>query len=890
MGSVSASTANSLKVTFNTPVADTTKANFSVKVGGSVVAVQPATWNADKTEATLVKSVGKLAAGDYTVSVTGLTDVALTGTATVAAEVVNGVEIVGSNLVQASNGQTGTVVLKVTNQYGEDITKSLANADITATVSASGASAVFDHTTGLITVDPDTLGSGTFTSKTISKLTLTVIYNATGKNVAKELTVSDAARVGTFTVDQPVLPTGTTQFVQGTGYVLPVTAADQYGTAITFAQAADTNATGLTFVSSASEVSNFQVNADGKITFDIGSVSTTKDVTITVVNPATGDSKPVTFRIYAPAVADTATLTTPTSKFTTDYNGAPTYLVPISLVDQYGNKLTDDQVVAAASGLTIVSTNPGVFTVGSVTKDSNLGAVVNLTAVSKGAASLVITVNGSAKTVTLPLTVVDPVVPVAFSVSPSATNLTVGATSTVKAAFLDSDGVAVTSADSHYKIHYSVATADASKVDIGVDTTVANAISTGTAITAKADAAGKAVTVTATLYKDTAANGYDSGEEVDTKTFTLNVAATNATFTYALKDIPTLHATLSNGLSSEYAKTLELTATDASGNVVTIPQSRIVGATSSNPSVAAVGIDSGVYKVVGNNVATAGTPSTATITILVEDNDGTVKTVQKTVTVSDEALVAQTIDAYEDSDTTYGTPLTEYTVADGGSDGTRNDLATGLKVAGTDAAGDSNFQFVIIDQFGGHSLTPSTYAVTGTDEFIFGSGESLEVDSAGTDTLKLASGSDTEYDSNAVFTVTAVTANGLAKSINVKVASGAELVAPDADGGSPVTVTHTSGSANLIDGETVAFKFSEKLSTTSQADVITALQTALGGSTKVDVATTDGITFTATVKVGQTIDTTGGLYISIDKTKVIDLSGNAAGTTGDITFSIPEQS
>ena len=383
VSSVSAINATSLKVKFNTPVADTTKAAFSLKVDGSVVAVQAATWSADKTEATLAKSVGKLAAGSYAVSVSGLTTAALSGTTTVAAEVVSGLEVVGTNLVQAANGQTGTVTLKVTNQYGEDITKSLANAgtDLTATVSVAGATGTFSNTTGLITVDLN--GADTFAGTSVTKLTLTVVHKATGKVVSKELTISATARVGTFTVAQPVLPTGTTQFVQGTGYVLPVTANDQYATAITFAQAGNTNATGLSFVSSATEVSNFQVNADGAITFDIGTVATTKDVNVTVVNPATGDSKAVAFKIYAPAAADTATVTAPATKFTTDNDGTPAYLVPISLVDQYGTKLTDDQVVAAASGLTLVSTNPGVFTVGAITKDSKLGAVVNLSAAAK---------------------------------------------------------------------------------------------------------------------------------------------------------------------------------------------------------------------------------------------------------------------------------------------------------------------------------------------------------------------------------------------------------------------------------------------------------------------------------------------------------------------------
>lgn len=761
VASVSAVNSTSLKVVFNKAV-DTTKATFSIKVDGAIVAVQAATWNSDKTEATLAKSVGKLVAGGYTVSVTGLTDAAITGTTTVDAEAVSGVEIVGSNLVQAANGQTGTVSLKITNQYGEDITKTLANADLSVTTSVSGTNGTFNHTTGLITIDPDTTGTGTFASKTITKLTLTVIHNATGKVAAKELTVAEAARVGTFTVDQPVLPTNATKFVQGTGYVLPVTANDQYGTALTYTVAGNTNATGLSFVASSTEVSNFQVNSDGAITFDIGAVTTTKNVTITVVNPATGDSKIVTFKIYAAAAADTATLTAPTTKFTTANTGSGhEYLVPISLVDQYGTKLTDDQVVAAASGLTMVSTNPGVFTVGSIVKDSKLGAVVKVSAVAKGTASLVLTVNGSAKTVTLPLTVVDPVVPVAFSVAPSVTNIAVGAASTVKASFLDNDAVAVTSAAGAYKVKYSVATADVSKVNItNNDQTVASQIATGTTITANAAAAGKSVTVTATLYNDANSdNVVDANEAVDTKTFTLNVAATDATFTYGVNDIAKLHATGAATLSSAYAKAIVVTATDASGNAVTIPQSKIVGVTSSNPGVATVGVNSGVYTVVGNNVTTPGTLSTAVITVLVQDNDGSVKTIQKTVTVSDEALAAVSIDAYLDTDTTNTTAISEYTAS-------ISDLTSGIDLTATG----SDFKFVVTDQFGGTAvIAPVTYAVTGTSALTLATGDSIAVAGSTLTLTDAGTLGDSTYNASATqtLTITAATSNGLTKSVKI---------------------------------------------------------------------------------------------------------------------------
>lgn len=151
-------------------------------------------------------------------------------------------------------------------------------------------------------------------------------------------------------------------------------------------------------------------------------------------------------------------------------------------------------------------------------------------------------------------------------------------------------------------------------------------------------------------------------------------------------------------------------------------------------------------------------------------------------------------------------------------------------------------------------------------------------------TLGAIAGTITPVDTNKAFADTLSKVSGSAFAYIV------DTTAPDVDGMTPVVVTHTAGSANLIAGETVAFKFSEVLSASSAADVKAAIEAAIGTAGDVVVTTTDNQTFTATVQAGKTVNAGTAITVDVDATKVIDLAGNAAGTTGNVTFTIPVQS
>jgi len=112
-------------VTFNKAV-DTDKATFTVKKGTFETTVDgKPVWNTEKTVATLTVS-GNLTKGDYTVTVGGVVEPAFTKTLTVEDQKVAKVEFTSDKapLVRNSTNTQVTAQIKITNQYGEDVTSS----------------------------------------------------------------------------------------------------------------------------------------------------------------------------------------------------------------------------------------------------------------------------------------------------------------------------------------------------------------------------------------------------------------------------------------------------------------------------------------------------------------------------------------------------------------------------------------------------------------------------------------------------------------------------------------------------------------------------------------------------------------------------------------------
>lgn len=196
--SVEATGAKKLVVTFSKAV-DTTKAVIAVKKGTATPSVSSTTFAEDAKSVT-INMGSKLTEGTYTVTVTGLTDEALTGSVATVDEALTSIEIVGTNLVAKGTTDAdkaiATIAFKTLNQYGERMAVS---ATPNATSSFGTANVTTDCTatkTGIVTVTgiPTTLSiMGTSGS-------IAVIDTTKGVNATATVTYSSPATAKTMTI------------------------------------------------------------------------------------------------------------------------------------------------------------------------------------------------------------------------------------------------------------------------------------------------------------------------------------------------------------------------------------------------------------------------------------------------------------------------------------------------------------------------------------------------------------------------------------------------------------------------------------------------------------------------------------------------------------------
>ncbi len=230
--SVQATGVKKLVVTFNKAV-DTTKATVAVKKGTAAPNVASTVWADDKKSVTLNMG-SKLTEGTYDVSVTGLTDAALTGSVAVKDEVITSIEFVGNNLVlTAKNASTAAISYKTLNQYGErmmdpdrmTVATSFGKGEVTQPCSTKK--------NGIVTVE--------ITAEILNIIgttgTITIIDSSKGVTASANITLSDVATPKTMTV------AGIYNLTEGkfedmyrgcnpSEYVLLVQVQDQYGNAL----------------------------------------------------------------------------------------------------------------------------------------------------------------------------------------------------------------------------------------------------------------------------------------------------------------------------------------------------------------------------------------------------------------------------------------------------------------------------------------------------------------------------------------------------------------------------------------------------------------------------------------------------------------------------------
>jgi len=175
--------AKKLEVAFNKAV-DASKANFSVKRGTNTVSYAKVTWE-DNNSTAVIELNSKLFQGSYDVSVTGLTEQALTASVTVDNEKVSAIEFTTGDIVPLPRvtppdvPKTADVSYVVKNQYGEEMA-----ANVRAFSTFGGERTPANNK---VTVDK---GSELKVNDTF---TVTIYHQETGIQVQKNFTIGEKA-------------------------------------------------------------------------------------------------------------------------------------------------------------------------------------------------------------------------------------------------------------------------------------------------------------------------------------------------------------------------------------------------------------------------------------------------------------------------------------------------------------------------------------------------------------------------------------------------------------------------------------------------------------------------------------------------------------------------
>ncbi|MGG0644934.1 hypothetical protein ABE021_13510 [Sporosarcina gallistercoris] len=565
-----------------------------------------------------------LPAGDYTVAVSGveLAEGKDKGSVTVAPERIEEVKLAVNGYRDASAPTTVKLAYTAYNQYGEDITTNFTKEKFAVTSNRGIITANEPSDKGVITV--------TGVSNDVTTLSLTLVDKTYGKTTTQTVNVRDSKALGSIELSQPVLKANKTSLEQvDTNVVIPHTAKNQFGEGekLVVGTAA---ANGFTIISSDNTVvdpSDVKVDTvDGKAQLVIakfGSFSGSKSVTLTAIANATGTSSKITFSVNGASVADAPVLVAPTSNPGKGEN--PVY-VELKLTDNYGKEMKASDIVAAASGLTVVSGNTSKVSVNSqkiVEIDGK--AYISLKAEDNGTANVTVTVNATGKSATLPITVVDAKVPAGVTVSTDANYAEVGGVVNLKFAFKDQYGNAIDTSTN--KVTFTVEGTAFTGLTSG-DKTVSE-LKDGLAL--KATANDKTFKIKAEL-KDAA------GAVVSTQNITLQTIKSDDVLTYSIEQVPTLYGVSTNDKDSDHAVDLKLVGL-LSGNKVALPKGYATF-TSTNSAIKADTTDMKVWAVFPQ-----GTPANVTETGTIALWQGATKLAETTVTAKSETPVITTATA-----------------------------------------------------------------------------------------------------------------------------------------------------------------------------------------------------------------------------------------------------
>ena len=648
---VNAIGAKKLEVKFNKAV-DDTKAVIEAKRGNVKPTVKSITFAENKKSA-VIEFTSEMIAGDYTVTVTGVSAEPLTATVKVEANKLTTIRFLSDYAIKNGNNIKTTVVGE--NQYGEDVTSKLATASVSVTAS-NGTGATVDSK-GVVTVtgtNPDYFAVD-------SKVVVTIVDSVNAVVATKTLTVAKAAAVasiefGTLTTDDKDLAgkeinvdiMSTTAKV--TKYYLPITVKDQYGNVL---KAADL-LTGFDLRSSNENIVRLAStpieDKDGKtvIKFQAANAPATYGtVVISAVATGTGVSQFTTIEVKENAKLDVVTLSTPE----TELKQTKDTVLPVSIVDTYGKEVALKDVTITGSGSPTLTLNGNTTisaTNGTLTSEMDYVKDVRVIKITPSATAknVIVTVTsatGKFQSLTLPVNDKPVVSGIKGLKSDVATMLAndPALTTVLKdnVVFVDQYGDEI--AAPTYKATVENNTAAYYTIDEKEDNNITTFNAANGVISATTTAGTE--TYVATLYdKDSSV--------IDSLEVTITVVDAKKITAFGIDDLNKFYT--KKDVGSDYNQQIKIHGL-VNGKKVVVNQNMIQYVSASN---GLLGINSatGVYTPT-DDVDTKGEDKTSVITVLVDNGETTITATKEVVFSNADPIAQSLVVKYEDKEVTSGT-------------------------------------------------------------------------------------------------------------------------------------------------------------------------------------------------------------------------------------------
>lgn len=551
IASITQTGAKVLTVKFNRTLTAAEKADLTYDVALGTLKYSVTAKYADDNKSVEL-AADYLPAGEYDVTVKGFDAVKVT----VAAEVATKLEIGASEIQKDANTD---LLVKVLNQFGEQITTAVPTITAFSSVNADISSKVVNGVLSLPhnTATPEVVGT---------TIVITALYPSAGLSLSKTYTVVAQSVASSLELGTVAPLSGTERITVGDkNLVLPYKIVDQYGKEIKLPQ--PTNASSYVvsngkatvgpidlIVSPAINIDEFYVDADGVLTFDADVAGT---VVITALNAASGKSSTTTVTINSAAALKELKVLSAAGVIV---KGEKT-IFNYSATDSFGAPIAKTSVPASVTALgnNFQLNIAGVPATHSFKANGDLEVVFN----GSGTATITVLVNGLL-TSTLTVTVNDEAYPVSIknfkglkakAASGAVQSLTIG-----QLDISDNFGRAYTELSTGWNLSFSSSDSNIAAV-AGGNVTAGNT-------------KGKA-TITATL----------TGPSTTlTKTFTFEVVADSAITSYVADAVGTIYKSATNG----YAKTISLTGKTATNEDVAINTAQYVNVLTTNNSSAVV--------------------------------------------------------------------------------------------------------------------------------------------------------------------------------------------------------------------------------------------------------------------------------------------------------------